>query len=525
MRAENSAEAEDLRTPSGLPIEEVYEGPGTPERPGEFPFTRGIHPDMYRGRVWTFRQYAGFANVEESNQRYRYLLAQGQTGLSIAFDLPTQIGYDSDDPIARGEVGKVGVPISSLEDMEALLDGIPLEKVSVSMTINSTAPILLAFLVAVARRRGIPLEQVRGTLQNDMLKEFISRRTYRLGVGPSLRLVADTFEFCHAHLPRFNPISISGYHMREAGATAVQEIGFTLANALAYFETARERGISLTYLARRVSFFWAAHNNLLEEVAKFRAARRLWAKLVRERLGLDDPSLARMRFHTQTAGSTLTANEPENNAVRVAIQALAAVLGGTQSLHTNSIDEALGLPSETNARTALRTQQILAHESGVTDTVDPLGGAPAVETLTNQIEEAAAALIAEIDARGGAIRAVESGYQKVLIQDEAYRHQRAVESGKRIVVGVNAFRSNTASGELPTPQRVSPALEQERIRRVTAQKAARAAESLEPQKSLLEEALSSGGSLVEALVGCAEAGVTVGEMMSTLVARFGEYTE
>jgi methylmalonyl-CoA mutase N-terminal domain/subunit len=493
--------------------------------PGEFPYTRGIHSTMYRGRPWTMRQYAGFGSAQESNARYRYLLAQGGTGLSVAFDLPTQIGYDSDDPIAFGEVGKVGVPVSDSTDIDDLLEGIPLEEVSISMTINSTAAMLLALLVAVARRRGVPPARLRGTVQNDMLKEFISRRTYRFPVKASLRITTDIFEYCRVALPGWNPISVSGYHIREAGSTAVQEVGFTLANAIAYLEEARSRGIPLDYLTRRMSFFWNAHNHFLEEIAKFRAARRLWASIVRERFGLEDPDCARMRFHVQTAGSTLTSEEPENNAVRVTVQALAAVLGGTQSLHTNGIDEALGLPGRISARTALRTQQILAFESGAGDVADPLGGAPAVEAITNAVEADARKIIERIDAMGGALRAVEEGAPQAAIEEEAYRHQRAVESGERIVIGVNAFGSDAEAGKGPAPHRIDPSLERERVEALRARKAARSEKDIQALREGLRRDVAAGRNVVESLIPCAEGKVTVGEMSEALARVFGEHVE
>ena len=528
--AEKEPEGERC-SPSAIPLSEYYPTESPPDAPGEYPFTRGIHPNMYRGRLWTFRQYAGFGNAVETNRRFRYLLDQGQSGLSVAFDLPTQIGYDSDDALALGEVGKVGVPISSVEDMETLLEGIPLESVSISMTINSTAAMLMAFVVAVAKRRGVEVSQLRGTLQNDMLKEFISRRTYRLPVKPSLRLVTDVFDFCRRRTPRWNPISVSGYHMREAGCNAIQEVGFTLANAIAYFEAARERDIPLEYLAGRVSFFWNAHNHFLEEIAKFRAARRLWAKLVQERFGLQDPKLCRMRFHTQTAGSTLTSREPENNVVRVTVQAMAAILGGTQSLHTNSMDEALGLPSQITVRTALRTQQVLAHESGLADVADPFGGAPAVESLTDKIEEGARRILAEIELAGGTLAAVESGYQQSVIEDEAYRVQKRIESEAQVVVGVNRFADETgATDESGTtgvagvePQRVDPELEHRRRQEVSRRKARRDDARVSASLDELRRTAQSDANIVDTLVACAEAGVTLGEMASTLAEIYGEY--
>ncbi len=479
---------------------------------------------MYRGRLWTLRQYSGFGTARETNRRFRYLLEQGQTGISVAFDLPTQIGYDSDHPLALGEVGKVGVPVSCLDDMDTLLDGIPLDKVSVSMTINSTAAILLAFLVALARKRRVSLAELRGTLQNDILKEFIARRTYRFPIRPSLRLVTDVFEYCSREMPRWNPISVSGYHMREAGCTAVEEVALTLANAIAYMEESRRKGGDLDYLSRRISFFWAAHNNFFEEIAKFRAARRLWASIVRDRFGIDDPQCARLRFHTQTGGSTLTFQAPENNAVRVTIQALAAVLGGTQSLHTNGTDEALGLPTRTSARTALRTQQIIAYESGVADVADPLGGCPLVEELTDSLEAEARKLIDEIDRRGGAVAATEQGFPQELIEEEAYRHQRRVEAGDLTVVGVNRFREDL--GEATTRvEKIDPRLETERRRDIEAYKATRDPATTGTLRKRLGNAARGSDNVMESLVACAEGGVTLGEMVETLTEVFGEHRE
>jgi methylmalonyl-CoA mutase N-terminal domain/subunit len=408
--------------------------------PGEFPYTRGIYPNMYRGRLWTMRQYAGYATAEESNTRYKYLLAQGTTGLSVAFDLPTQIGLDSDDPLALGEVGKVGVAIDSLEDMERLFAGIPLDEVSTSMTINATAAILLSLYLAVARKQGVPFSKVRGTLQNDILKEYIARGTYIYPPAPSLRLVTDIFAYCAREVPNWNTISISGYHIREAGSTAVQEVAFTLADGITYVEAALAAGLEIDNFAPRVSFFFNAHNNLLEEIAKYRAARRLWARIMRDRFSARDPRSLMLRFHTQTAGSSLTAQQPEVNVVRTTIQALAAVLGGTQSLHTNSMDEALGLPTETAARIALRTQQVIAYESGVADTADPLAGSYAIEHLTDEIEEQALEYLKKIEAMGGMLRAIETGYVQREIQESAYRYQKAVETQEQVVVGMNRFQ-------------------------------------------------------------------------------------
>lgn len=408
--------------------------------PGEYPFTRGVQPTMYRGRFWTMRQYAGYATAEESNARYRYLLDQGQTGLSVAFDLPTQIGYDADDPMAQGEVGKVGVSISSVEDMETLFKNIPLEKVSTSMTINSPASILLAFYIAVAKKQGASLKKLRGTIQNDILKEYVARGTYIFPPEPSMRLITDVFKFCQGQIPRWNTISISGYHIREAGSTAAQEIAFTLANAIAYIQAAIDAGLKVDDFSGQLSFFFNAHNNFLEEIAKFRAARRLYAHIMKERFGAKNEKSCRLRFHTQTAGSTLTAQQPENNIVRVTLQALAAVMGGTQSLHTNSMDEALWLPTEKSVRVALRTQQIIAHESGVADTVDPLAGSYVIESLTDQIEAIARDYIEKIDAMGGALNAINHGFMQREIQEAAYRSQLAIENGDEIVVGLNDFQ-------------------------------------------------------------------------------------
>src|SRR6188508_184780 len=441
-------------------------------QPGQFPFTRGIYPRMYADRPWTFRQYAGYSTAEETNRRFRYLLESGQTGLSVAFDLPTQMGYDSDDPMVDGEVGRTGVPIDSIADMELLLDGIDPGEVSTSMTINATAAILLMLYETVARRRGVDPQALRGTIQNDILKEYIARGTYIFPPGPSMRLVTDTFAYCRTELPAWNTISISGYHMREAGATAIQEVAFTVANAIAYAEAALAAGLAFDEFAPRLSFFFAAHNDLLEEVAKFRAARRVWARVARERFGARDPKAMAMRFHVQTGGSTLTAQQPDVNVVRTSVQALAAILGGAQSLHTNALDEALGLPTPDSARLALRTQQVLYAESGVTATVDPLGGSYYIESLTNQIEERALAEISAIDERGGTLAALADGYQQDRIGDAAYQQQLAVEAGERVIVGVNAYAVEGV--ELaPEPQRIDPALEATQVERTRALRAAR----------------------------------------------------
>ncbi len=489
--------------------------------PGEYPFTRGVQPTMYRGRLWTMRQYAGYATAAESNRRYRYLLAQGQTGLSVAFDLPTQIGYDSDHPLAEGEVGRVGVAIDSLEDMERLFEGIPLEQVSTSMTINAPAAVLLAMYVAVAEKQGASPARLRGTVQNDILKEYVARGTYIFPPGPSMRLTTDIFRFGKEHLPEWNVISVSGYHIREAGATAVQEVAFTLASAIAYVQAAIDAGLDVDDLGGQVSFFFAAHSNLLEEVAKFRAARRLWARIMRERFRARNPRSWMLRFHTQTAGSTLTAQQPENNIVRVALQALAAVLGGTQSLHTNSRDEALSLPTEESAAIALRTQQIIAHESGVADTVDPLGGSYCVEALTNRIEEEASRYIAEIDRLGGALRAIETGFISREIQASAYRYQREIESRERIVVGVNQYVTGEAArGQL---LRVDPKVQEEQVARLEALKASRDTARVHAALSALEEAARGDANLMPLILEAVRAYATLGEICDVLRRVFGEY--
>jgi methylmalonyl-CoA mutase N-terminal domain/subunit len=491
--------------------------------PGEFPFTRGIRRNMYRGRFWTMRQYAGYATAEESNARYKYLLSQGTTGLSVAFDLPTQIGLDSDDPLAAGEVGKVGVAIDSLEDMERLFDGIPLDQVSTSMTINATAAILLCLYIAVAKKQGVEPAKLRGTIQNDILKEYIARGTYIYPPAPSLRLITDTFAFCAREVPQWNMISISGYHIREAGATAVQEVAFTLANAITYTEAALKAGLEIDEFAPRLSFFFNAHNNLLEEVAKFRAARRMWARTMRDRFGARDPRSMMLRFHTQTAGSTLTAQQPEVNIVRTTIQALAAVLGGTQSLHTNAMDEALALPTEDSARLALRTQQVIAYESGVADTVDPLAGSYAIEQLTNEIERRAMDYIEKIEAMGGMLRAIETGYVQREIQEAAYRYQRAVETGDQIVVGVNRFRIEE---EKPIPiLRIDPEIERRQIERVRAVRARRDQVRVEAALAALEEAARGTENLLPRILDCVEAYATVGEISNRLRRVWGEYRE
>jgi len=506
----------------GEPVKRVYGAADVVaeagrEAPGEFPFTRGIHPSGYRSRLWTMRQYAGFGSAAETNKRYRFLLDQGQTGLSVAFDLPTQMGHDPDAPIARGEVGKVGVSIASLEDMQDLFEGIPLDRVSTSMTINATAAILLALYVAVAHRQGVAPVKLSGTTQNDILKEYIARGTYIFPPGPSMRLITDVFAYCRETVPKWNTISISGYHVREAGCTAVQEVAFTLANGVAYVEAARAAGLAVDAFAPQLSFFFNAHNDLIEEVAKFRAARRLWARIMRERFGARDPRSQTLRFHAQTAGSMLTAQQPENNIVRVTVQALAAVLGGCQSLHTNSMDEALALPTERAVRIALRTQQILAHESGVADTVDPLGGSFAVERLTRDIEAAAEDYIRRIDDQGGAVHAI--AFMQREIQDAAYRWQREVEDKRRIVVGVNEFVTDDEppAALFAVDPGVSEALA-ERVARVRKTRdASRAARALDA----LEAAARGRTNLVPLMVEAVEQSVTLGEICDRLRAVFG----
>ena len=490
--------------------------------PGEYPFTRGTQPSMYRGRLWTMRQYAGFSTPEESNARYRYLMSQGQNGLSVAFDLPTQTGYDPDHEMARSEVGKVGVSIASLADMEALFDGIPLEKVTTSMTINSTAPILLALYLAVARKQGVAFDKLGGTTQNDVLKEYIARGTYIFPPGASLRLTTDMFAFCAEQVPQWNTISISGYHMREAGSTAPQEIAFTLANGIAYVQAAVDAGLDVDSFAGRISFFFASHNNLFEEAAKFRAARRMWAKIMRERFKAKDPRSWMLRFHTQTAGVTLQAQQPDVNVVRTTIQGLAAVLGGTQSLHVNSKDEALGLPTEDSATLALRTQQVLASESGVTETVDPLAGSHYVEYLTDELERIANELIATIDGMGGAPAAIQLGFQQQQIEDSAYRHLGLVESGERIIVGVNANVSDTES---PVEVlRLNPDAERRQIERVRRVRAERDEAAVDLALGRLAVAAADATvNTMPAILECVEAYATLGEICDMLRDAFGSY--
>ena len=491
--------------------------------PGEFPYTRGIRHNLYRGRLWTMRQYAGYASSQESTARYKYLLSQGTTGLSVAFDLPTQIGLDSDDPLAAGEVGKVGVAIDSLEDMSRLFDGIPLGEVSTSMTINATAAILLCLYLAVARKQGVSFDKVNGTLQNDILKEYIARGTYIYPPEPSLRLITDTFAFCAREAPNWNTISISGYHIREAGSTAVQEVAFTIADAVCYVEAAIKAGLEIDDFAPRLSFFFNAHNNLLEEIAKFRAARRLWARIMRDRFHARDPRSQMLRFHTQTAGSTLTAQQPEVNVVRTTIQALAAVLGGTQSLHTNAMDEALALPTEDAARVALRTQQVIAYESGVADTVDPLAGSYAIEELTSEIERRVVHYLDKIDAIGGTLHAIESGYIQREIQNAAYEYQRALEANDAIVVAVNRFQNEGDS--LVNTLRVDPAVEKAQIDRLRSLRERRDAIASETSLVQLEEAARGDENVVPRILNCVEALATVGEISNRLRSVWGEYRE
>ena len=497
--------------------------------PGEFPFTRGIQPTMYRGRLWTMRQYAGFATAQESNRRYRYLLAQGVSGLSIAFDLPTQMGYDSDHLLAAGEVGRVGVAIDSIEDMAALLDAIPLDQVSTSMTINATAIVLLSLYVAVAKRQGVALQKLSGTVQNDILKEYVARGTYIYPPRHSLRIVTDVFAFCERELPNWNTISISGYHIREAGSTAVQEVAFTFAHAIAYVQSAIDAGLDVNRFGQRLSFFFNAHNDFLEEIAKFRAARRLWARIMRDRFQATNPRAQQLRFHTQTAGSTLTAQQPDNNIVRVALQALAAVLGGTQSLHCNSRDEALALPTEESARVALRTQQVIAAESGVANTVDPVAGSYTIETLTNQIEKGALDLLGRIDRAGGTLAAIESGLIQREIQESAYRAQIAVDTAESVVVGVNRYRAGEAEQAAEPVSKplfgIDPDIERQQIERVRAVRASRSRDTWRRAVDAVSQAARDGSNLVPPIIGAVEAHATVGEIADALRDVFGEYKE
>ncbi|MHB8093223.1 MAG: acyl-CoA mutase large subunit family protein [Syntrophales bacterium] len=491
--------------------------------PGEFPFTRGVQPTMYRGRFWTMRQYAGFATAEETNQRYKYLLAQGQTGLSVAFDLPTQIGYDSDHPLSDGEVGKVGVAIDTLKDMEILFDGIPMDKVSTSMTINSTAAILLAMYIAVAEKQGVKSELLQGTIQNDVLKEYSARGTYIFPPQESMRIVTDIFAFCKSNIPKWNSISVSGYHMREAGCTAVQEVAFTLADGIAYLEAAMKVGLDVDSIASRIAFFFCCHNNFLEEVAKFRAARRLWAKIMKERFHAQKDSSCMLRFHTQTAGCTLTAQQFENNVVRVALQAMAAVLGGTQSLHTNSRDEAYALPTEGSVTIALRTQQIIAHESGVADMTDPLGGSYAVEALTNEIERKSVEYIRKIDEMGGAIKAIAAGYIQKEIADAAYQYQKDIESKKQIIVGINQFQ--TEEVPLRDVLRIKPEVEEYQKQKLARVKAERDNAKVSKTLAALKKAAQGEDNVIPLILNAVKAYATLGEISDTLREVFGEYTQ
>jgi methylmalonyl-CoA mutase, N-terminal domain len=520
-----------FKTISGLPVERLYreenlrgdDAAEHPGFPGEFPFTRGIYPTMYRSRLWTMRQYAGFGTAAESNKRYRYLLSKGQRGLSVAFDLPTQIGMDSDHALAAGEVGKVGVAIDSIEDMQKLFEAIPLENVSTSMTINATAAILLCLYVAVAKKQGASLQKLAGTVQNDILKEYIARGTYIYPVRPAMRIVTDIFAWCKEALPRWNTISISGYHIREAGSTAIQEVAFTLADGIAYVQAALDAGLAVDEFAPQLSFFFNAHNDLLEEIAKFRAARRLWARIMKERFGAKDPRSLTLRFHAQTAGSSLTAQQPENNIVRVGIQALAAVLGGCQSLHTNSLDEALALPTEDAALVALRTQQIIAHETGVANTIDPVAGSYAIESLTSQIELDANAYLSKIDALGGMLQAIDSGFVQIEIQKAAFDYQHAVETKEQIVVGVNEFQAEEER-QIPT-LRIDPALEREQIARLQALRSRRDRTETRAALAELERRARSNENLLPAILAAVESSATVGEISDALRGVFGEYQE
>ncbi|MED5410611.1 MAG: methylmalonyl-CoA mutase family protein [Chloroflexota bacterium] len=521
---------DSFETTSGIPIETIYtertklnSSQQNEEFPGEYPFTRGVQPNMYRGRFWTMRQYAGLASPEESNRRYRYLLDQGQTGLSVAFDLPTQTGYDSDHQMASGEIGRTGVPISSLADMEILFDGIPLDKVSTSMTINSTASILLGLYIAVGKKQGVSTESLSGTIQNDILKEYIARGTYIYPPEPSMRLITDVFQFCSENVPKWNTISISGYHMSEAGANAVQELAFTFSNAIAYVDAAIASGLDVDAFAGRLSFFFVAQSNLFEEVAKYRAARRMWAKIMRERFGAKNDRSCMMRFHTQTAGVTLTAQQPDNNVIRTTVQALAAVLGGTQSLHVNSKDEALALPTEESVQISLRTQQILAHESGVSESVDPLAGSYYVEHLTDQLESEAFKYIDSMDEMGGAVEALKEWFQIEEIHNSAYQYQREVESHDRVVVGVNQYQS-------PTPpieklQTISPSETQNQLSRLAKVKSERNSEKVQNSLANLKIATESGQNTMPAIIECVESYATVGEISDVFRNIFGEQTE
>jgi len=520
-KKEPPKQSEQIKTASGLLVDQLYSGPGGGERPGEYPYTRGIYSSMYRGKLWTMRQYAGFGSASTANQRYRYLLKQGTTGLSIAFDLPTQMGRDCDHQLSRGEVGKVGVCVCSIDDMEQLFCGIPLEEVSVSMTINATASILLALYLVLAERRGIEWSKLRGTIQNDVLKEYIARGTYIYPPSPALRIITDIFAFCKKEVPLWNTISISGYHIREAGSTAVEELGLTLANGIAYVEGAINVGLKVDDFAPRLAFFFNCHNDFLEEIAKFRAARRLWAKVMKKRFGAKDPASMRLRFHTQTAGSSLTAQQPLNNVVRTTVQAMAAVLGGTQSLHTNSFDEALGLPTEQSAELALRTQQILASESGVAASADPFGGSYLIEEWTDRLELAASELIEEIDRMGGMVTAIEKGYPQKRIERSAYKFQQELESNQRIVVGVNSFKS---AQEHPTELfQPDSKIESEQVARLHAFKSSRDNSGVQSALSALQKGARGSDNLMPLIVECVRKGATLGEISDGLRLEFGEY--
>jgi methylmalonyl-CoA mutase N-terminal domain/subunit len=527
--AKNPERKKDFQTTSGIPIQRAFSPKDIAgldyqqdlNFPGEFPYTRGVQPTMYRGRFWTMRQYAGFGTAEDTNRRYRYLLEQGQTGLSVAFDLPTQIGYNSDHPLAQGEVGKVGVAIDSVKDMEVLFDQIPLEKVSTSMTINAPAAILLAMYIAVGEKQGVPVAKLSGTIQNDILKEYSSRGTYIFPPQPSMRIITNTFEYCTKEVPNWNTISISGYHMREAGCTAVQEVAFTLANGISYVEAAIKAGLDVDDFGPRISFFFNSHLDFLEEVAKFRAARRLWAKIMRERFKAKNPRSWMLRFHTQTAGCTLTAQQPSNNIIRVAWQALSAVLGGTQSLHTNSMDEALALPSEQSVQIALRTQQLIAHESGAVDTADPLGGSYYIEKLTDEIEKRAWDYIEKIDQIGGSVTAVEKGFIQQEIQESAYRYQKEIESGDRVIVGVNRFQTKE-----PPPKgllKVDPRVREVQIQRISEIKASRDSSGFRKSLDELKRVAQGDGNLMVPILSCVRAYCTLGEICDALRSVFGEY--
>jgi methylmalonyl-CoA mutase N-terminal domain/subunit len=519
-----------FESPSGIELEPIY-SPADIESieyskqigfPGKYPFTRGVYPTMYRGRPWTMRQYAGFGTAEETNARFRFLLEKGQTGLSVAFDLPTQMGYDSDDPMSEGEVGKVGVAIDDIEDMRILFDRISLDKISTSMTINATAPILLAMYVALGKEQNLDTNTLAGTIQNDILKEYIARGTFIFPPAPSMRLVTDTFAWCAEHLPNWNPISISGYHIREAGATAVQELAFTLADAIAYVDAGIHAGLEVDAFAPRLSFFFNVHNHFLEEIAKFRAARRIWATIMKERFGAQKSASLRLRFHTQTAGSTLTAQQPENNVIRVTLQALASVLGGTQSLHTNSWDEALGLPSDESARTALRTQQVILEESGITDSIDPVGGSYIIESLTGSIEDRVLKMIHKIDEMDGMVKAIEARYPQMEIEKSSYSYQKAIEQGDKRIVGMNCYQES----EQPTqPFRLNPELEKNQIERLNKRKRLRNANQVQSALQALKTASTGSDNLFPYILTCVNSSATLGEICTVLSETFGRYRE